>query len=65
MVKKRAKSPPEKKIQAPAVIKSETAMFHDTCNETVRKFAGVQIVSTPFITTKAYRDNYDTIFKKG
>jgi hypothetical protein len=57
-------SPPDKWAKAPAVIKHENDLFHETCDATVKKYAGVQIVSTPYITTRKFRDNYDSIFRK-
>ena len=64
MSKKSKLSPPDKWVKSPAIIKHENDLFHETCDETVRKYAGVQIVSTPFIVTRKYRDNYDSIFRK-
>ena len=61
MVKEVKTSPPNKWGNAPAIIKDENSRFHETCDETVRKFAGVQIVSSPYRVTEEYRKGYDEI----
>lgn len=61
MVKEVKTSPPNKWAKAPAIVKDENSRFHETCDETVRKFASVQVVTSPYRITKAYLDNYDSI----
>jgi hypothetical protein len=68
MLKTMKVSPPDKKvgkkkIHCPAFVHAQNDLWHGLCDQTVEKYNRVAIVTSPFLLSKEYRDNYSDVFK--